>query len=172
MKLKENKYLVAGIIGLVSITGAYLYIQVNKILDYTLTYKGLRNVNFDKTGKVSFTIVYEYKNKANIDVTLDNQEYEVYINNQYLTTLTNFVPNVLKGSTPSTIEVNLNLTKDDFKKVKLNWLQVVLQPEKVEIKTLMKWKVKYGFLRFPVKYPYIVNLKEIISWYVPGINKL
>jgi hypothetical protein len=27
-------------------------------------------------------------------------------------------------------------------------------------------------LRFPVKYPYIVNLKEVISWYVPGINKL
>ena len=168
----QKKYWIAGLIGLVSVTGAYLYFQINKILDYTLNFKGIRNVKFDKNANISFTIQYEYQNKANIDVTLDSQEYEVYINNQYLTTLKNVIPNTLSGSKPSLIEVNLNITKDDFKKIKLNWVQLLLQPEKIEIKTIMKWKVRYGLLRFPFQYPYIVSLKEVISWYVPAINKI
>ena len=168
----EKKFWIAGLIGLVSVTGAYLYFQVQKILDYTLTFKGIRNVKFDKNANISFTIQYEYKNKANIDLTLDNQQYEVYINNQHLTTLTNFIPNKLSGSKTSLIEVNLNITKDDFKKINLNWLQLILQHEKIEIKTIMKWKIKYGLLRFPFQYPYTVSLKEVISWYVPAINKL
>jgi len=172
MNLKENKYWILGLLGLVTVTGVYMYSQINKILDYTLNFKGIRNIKFDKSSNISFTVVYEYKNKANIDITLDNQEYEIYINNQYLTTLTNFIPNVLKGGVASLIEVNVNFSKNDLKKIKLNWLQLVLQPEKVEIKTLMKWKVKYGILRFPVVYPYILNLKEIIGWYVPAINKV
>lgn len=167
----EKRMWIAGLIGLVSVTGAYMYYQVNKILAYTLEFKGTKNVKFDNKG-ISFTIWYEYTNKANISVTLAEQKYEVYINNQLLTTLTNFVPNTLVGGEPSIIEVNVNLTVADFKKVKLNLAQVLLDPKSVEIKTIMKWKVKYGILKFPISYPYILNLKQIIGWYVPAINKI
>jgi LEA14-like dessication related protein len=167
----EKRLWIAGLIGLVSVTGAYMYYQVNKILAYTLDFKGVKNVKFDNKA-VSFTIWYEYKNKANINVTLAEQEYEVYINNQYLTTLTNFVPNTLVGSEPSIIDVNVKLTLQDFKRLNLNYAQVLLAPKSIEIKTIMKWKVKYGILKFPVKYPYILNLKEILGWYIPAINKL
>jgi len=86
--------------------------------------------------------------------------------------LTNFVPNVLTGSQPSIIDVNVSLTADDFKKLKLNYAQLILAPKTVEIKTIMKWKVKYGIFKFPVTYPYILNLKQILGWIVPSINKL
>jgi hypothetical protein len=168
--VKNKKLLIAGIIGAVSITGAYLYLQVSKILSYTLNFKGIRNVTFDKTS-VKFQIFYEYLNKANIDITLAQQEYEIFINGQYLTTMTNFAPNILKGGSPSEIVINVNLTADDFKKVKLNLAQVLLRPSSVEIKTVMKWKVKYGFLKFPVTYPYIVSLKEVLGWYIPAVRK-
>jgi LEA14-like dessication related protein len=167
----EKRLWIAGLIGLVSVTGAYMYYQVNKILSYTLNFKGIKNVSFDNKA-VAFTIWYEYQNKANINITLAEQQYEVYINNQYLTTLTNFVPNTLVGGQPSVIDVNVKLTAQDFKKVNLNLAQVLLAPKSIEIKTVMKWKVKYGILKFPVSYPYIVNLKEVIGWYVPAINKL
>ena len=167
----EKRLWIAGLIGLVSVTGAYMYYQVNKILSYTLNFKGVKNVKVQKDG-VSFTMWYEYQNKANINVTLAEQKYDVYINNQYLTTLTNFVPNTLVGGQVSNIEVNVNLTLADFKKLNLNYAQLILAPKSVEIKTDMKWKVKYGIFKFPVSYPYIVSLKEVISWYVPAINKI
>lgn len=167
----EKRVWITGLIALVSITGAYMYSQVMKILDYTLDFKGMRDVKFDKNG-VSFKILYEYKNKANITITLATQEYDIYINNKYLTTLKSNIPNVLDGSKVSPILIDVNLTPADFKKVDLNLAQVLVAPKSVEIKTIMKWKVKYGILKFPVTYPYIVNLKEVIGWYVPAINKL
>lgn len=169
--VKNKKLLIAGLIGAVSLTGAYLYLQVSKILSYTLNFKGIRNVTYNKTG-IKFQIFYEYLNKANIDITLAKQEYEIFINGQYLTTMTNFAPNILKGGSPSEIEINVELTANDFKKVKLNIAQVLLRPSTVEIKTIMKWKVKYGILKFPVTYPYIVSLKEVLGWYIPAIRKI
>jgi hypothetical protein len=126
---------------------------------------------FAKNG-ISFKIWYEYKNKANITITLATQEYDVYINNKYLTTLTSNIPSVLDGSKVSNILIDVNLTPADFKKLDLNIAQVLVAPKSIEIKTIMKWKVKYGILKFPVTYPYIVNLKEVIGWYVPAINKV
>jgi len=167
----EKRLWITGLIALVSITGAYMYNQVSKVLSYTLNFVGLREVKLDKSG-VSFKMLYEYSNKANISVTIAQQEYEVYINGQYLTTLSNFAPNVLEGGSKSTIEINVSLTPEDFKKVKLNWVQVLLEPKSIEIKTIMKWKIKYGIVKFPVTYPYILNLKQIIGWYVPAIKKL
>jgi hypothetical protein len=32
----------------------------------------------------------------------------------------------------------------------------------------MKFKVKYGILKIPIKYEYPLTLKEIISWYLPN----
>jgi hypothetical protein len=167
----EKRVWITGLIALVSITGAYMYSQVMKILDYTLDFKGMRDVKFDNKG-VSFKIWYEYTNKANITITLATQEYDVYINNKFLTTLKSNIPNVLDGSKVSNILIDVNLTPEDFKKVDLNLAQVLVAPKSVEIKTIMKWKVKYGILKFPVSYPYIVNLKEVIGWYVPAINKI
>jgi LEA14-like dessication related protein len=167
----QKRLWIAGLIGLVSVTGAYMYYQVNKILDYTLNYKGIKNVKITKD-QISFTMWYEYQNKANITITLAEAKYDVYVENQYVTTLTNFVPNTLVGGQVSVIEVNVVLTKSDLAKLKLNYAQLILAPKSVEIKTDMKWKVKYGIFKFPVSYPYIVSLKEVISWYVPAINKI
>jgi len=167
----EKKLWIAGLIGLVSVTGAYMYYQVNKILNYTLNYKGIKNVKISKD-QISFTMWYEYQNKANISITLAEAKYDVYVENQYVTTLTNFVPNTLQGGQVSVIDVNVVLTKADLTKLKLNYAQLLIAPKSVEIKTIMKWKVKYGIFKFPVTYPYIVSLKEVISWYVPAINKI
>ena len=167
----QKRFWIAGLIGLVSVTGAYMYYQVNKILDYTLNYKGIKNVKITKD-QISFTMWYEYQNKANITITLAESKYDVYVENQYVTTLTNFAPTTLQGGQVSVIEVNVVLTKADLTKLKLNYAQLLIAPKSVEIKTIMKWKVKYGILKIPVSYPYIVSLKEVISWYVPVINKI
>jgi len=165
---KTNKRLwIAGLIGLVTITGAYLYFQVNKILTYTLKFKGVKNAKLEDGG-VSFTMWYIYRNTADISITLTDQKYDVFINNQYLTTLGNFVPNTLVGGVDSNIEINAKITKADFKKLKFNYADLFLSPKSPEIKTIMKWKVKYGIFNIPITYAYTITLKEIISGFTPA----
>jgi LEA14-like dessication related protein len=166
----QKKYAIGAAIGLVSVTGFILYTQIMKVLNYRLDFKGFKNVSANKNG-LSFIIVYEYENKAKIDITLAEQKYEIFIDGVYVTTLTNFAPNTLIGSKPSTIELNVNLTIDELKKAKVNWSKMILQPGQVQVDTIMRWKVKFGFLRIPYKYTYRVSLKEIIGWYAPIINK-
>ena len=169
--LKPKHYWIAGLIGAISLTGAYMYIQVRKVLNYTLRYIGMRDVKISTSG-VSVNFLYEYENKANIDVTLAEQEYEIYINGVYYTTLKNKAPQTLYGGKKSMIAVNMTLNyKEIGSKLKTNYLSLVASPQNIKILTKMKWKVKYGILKLPITYDYEVTLKEIISWYLPQNNQ-
>lgn len=172
MKLQKKHYIGMGI-ALVSISGALAYMQFKKIMNYSLVYKGVRNVTFNKD-KLSLTILYDYTNKANIDVTLEAQEYDVYIDNVFMTKMFNYAPNVLKASQTSEIAINvdLNLKELSTKLGKDIYARMLLDPKNVMIKFDMKWKVKLlGLIKLPVSYPYVVSLKEILSWYIPAIKK-
>ena len=163
----ERKYWIAGLIGAVTITGAYMYLQVKKVLDYTLKFLYARNVTIKTTG-VSADFIYEYVNKANIDITIARQEYEIYINGTYYTTLKNEVPQVLKGGNPSLVSFRLNLDyKDVGEKLKTNYLSLVALPQNVKILVKMKWRVKYGIIPVPISYDWELTLKDILSWYLP-----
>ena len=165
--LKPRHYWIAGLIGAISLTGAYMYIQVKKILSYTLNWVGVRDVKITTTD-ISMNFIYEYENKANIDVTLFEQEYEVFINGIYYTTLTNKAPQTLFGGKKSYIAVNLLLNyKEVAAKLKVNYLTLLTFPQNIKLLTKMKWKVKYGIIKIPITYPYEVTLKEVIGWYIP-----
>lgn len=168
----RTKYIIAGAIGVVSIAGALAYLQAKKIMNYTLKFMGIRMVTF-QNGMLKFNIYYDYTNKADIDVTLLEQEYDIYINDVFITTLKNYAPNTLKASQTSEIGIGVELNlKDLSKKIGKNYAQMVALPSQVKILTVMKWKVKVlGFIRIPVKYPYEVTLKEVLSWYAPNLIK-
>ena len=167
INLNKKYYWIAGLIGAVSLTGGYMYLQVKKILDYTLGFVGVSNVKAT-TQDISMTFKYEYQNKANIDITIVEQEYLIYINEVYIATLKNVVPNVLYGGKKSEINVDLKLNYKEVANIlKVNYLSLVALPQNVKIKTVMKWKVKYGLLKIPITYPYEVTLKEVLSWYIP-----
>lgn len=163
----ERKYWIAGLIGAVTITGAYMYLQVKKVLEYSLKFVATRNLTI-KTNGVSADFVYEYINKANIDVTLAKQEYDVFINGVFYTTLKNDVPNVLKGGQPSLVAFRMTLDyKEIGEKLKTNYLSLVALPQNVKILIKMKWKVRYGIIRVPISYDWELTLKEILNWYLP-----
>lgn len=165
--LQPKHYWIAGLIGAISITGAYMYIQVKKVLSYTLNFAGIRDVKIID-GQAKFNIIYDYENKANIDVILAEQEYDVFINDIYYTTLKNYASQNLLGGKKSVIAVAVNLDiKDISKTLKTNYLTLMALPQNVKILIKMKFKVKYGILKIPIKYDYTMTLKEIISWYLP-----
>lgn len=164
----ERKYLIATLIGAISLTGAYMYLQVKKILNYTLKSIGARNVTISATG-VTADFVYEYQNKADIDVTLATQEYEIFINGVYLTTLKNNNPTLLKGGQKSSIVVKMDLNyKEIANTLKTNYLTLIALPQNVKILTKMKWKAKYGIFKVPISYEWEVSLKEVMGWYLPN----
>ena len=91
-----------------------------------------------------------------------------------MTKMFNYAPNVLKASQTSEIAINvdLNLKELSTKLGKDIYARMLLDPKNVMIKFDMKWKVKLlGLIKLPVSYPYVVSLKEILSWYIPAIKK-
>lgn len=168
----KKRYFVAGAIGLVTVAGALGYLQYKKIMNYSLAFKGMKNVKLTKDS-LSFNIYYDYTNKADIDLTLQEQEYDIYVNDVFVTRLSNYAPNILVGGKTSEIGIAVNLDlKDISKKLGTDiYVKALTDPKNVIIKTEMKWKVKLlGFIKIPVKYPYIVSLKEILGWYFPKIK--
>jgi LEA14-like dessication related protein len=168
----KKKYVVAGALTLVSITGALAYLQYKKIMNYKLKMLGMRDVNITKD-KMQFNIIYDYKNEADIDVTLLQQEYDIYINDIFITKMYNFAPNVLKASQSSEIVIHVDLNFSEInKKLGKTYAQMILDPESVVIRTDMKWKVKLlGFLKIPVGYTMAYNLKTILGWYLKPYRK-
>jgi LEA14-like dessication related protein len=159
----EKKYVVAGLIGLVTITGATLYLQYQKLMNYTIS---LKRVKINKISLAGFDIdlFLNFENKSNLKFTIEKQKYDIYINNIYLTTLQNDKPNVVLPNSVSVLGMNL---KEDSKDVvgKLKSLITALATkDKVMVKFVTKMKVKFGFitLSFP-PFTYEDTLKNMMA---------
>ena len=66
--------------------------------------------------------------------------------------------------------VSLELKELD-KKLNTNYYKMITEPKSVNIKVVMKWKVRMGIFKIPVQYAWETNLKEILSWFIPAFKK-
>jgi len=148
-------------------TAVWLNKQIKKIQDYTLTFKTIKINSF--TQKVlDFNVFYDYKNNSDIDINLNEQEYDVYINGIFVTTLKNYAENTLKANTTSPLGFNVQLNLPEIhKKIKMNYFAMITMPENVKIRVVMRWKVRLGLIKVPVKYNWDITLKSILGWYLP-----
>jgi LEA14-like dessication related protein len=159
----QKKYIYAGLIGLVTITGATLYLQYQKLMNYTI---GLKKVKINKLTPTGFDIdlFLNFENKSNLKFTIEKQKYEVYINDVFLTTMRNDKPNVILPKSVSVLGMNL---KESNKEVadKLKKLVVAIATnDKTMVKIVTTMSVKFGFitLSFP-PYPYQDTLKNLMA---------
>ena len=102
----EKKYLVAGLIGLVTITGATLYLQYQKLMNYTI---GLKRVKINKLSLAGFDIdlFLNFENKSDLKFTIEKQKYAVYVNGVYLTTMVNDLPNEILPKSVNVLGMNM-----------------------------------------------------------------
>ena len=167
---RNKKIILATLGGLAVVGGIWIARQVKKMMNYTLTYKRIkpRTAN-QKT--LDFDVFFDYQNKADIDIKLSEQEYDVYVNDVYITTLKNYSENILKANSTSELGFNVNLNLPDLdKKIRTTYVKMLLEPKAV-VRIEMKWKVRFGFIKIPVKYTWVTNLKEILGWYLPVYRK-
>jgi len=170
--MKINKWAVFSIVG-VAVAGTALYVskQVKKMMNYTLTYKSIKVNKFTLT-TLDFNTYFDYKNNSDIDIKLAEQEYDIYVNDAYITTLKNYQENVLKANATSELGFNVNLNLPELdKKLRINYVKMLADPKAVKLRIEMRWKVRFGFLKIPISYTWNTNLKEILGWYLPMYRK-
>jgi len=157
---KQKTYLIAAILGTISIFAAGAYLQIKKMTNNVI---GFNKVQIKKISLnlIDFDLFLNYTNNSDIKFTLRKQTYDLFINNIYITTISNSVDNVINKNSVSVIGVNVAFNpKDVYKKLDLNLLS---DPSKIMIKLDMKIKVKVGFISVTIPYIYEDTLKNMMG---------
>ncbi len=159
----QKKYVVAGLIGLVTITGATLYLQYQRLMNYTI---GLKKVKINKLSLAGFDIdlFLNFENKSGLKFTIEKQKYDIYINNIYLTTLQNDIPNVILPNSTSVLGMNMKESSKDVVGKLKSLITALASSDKVMVKFVTKMKVKLGFvsISFP-PFTYQDTLKNMMA---------
>jgi len=157
---KQKTYLIAAILGTISIFAAGAYLQIKKMTNNVI---GFNKVQIKKISLnlIDFDLFLNYTNNSDIKFTLRKQTYDLFINNIYITTISNSVDNVINKNSVSVIGVNVAFNpKDVYKKLDLNLLS---DTSKIMIKLDMKIKVKVGFISVTIPYIYEDTLKNMMG---------
>jgi LEA14-like dessication related protein len=161
--MKNKKYIIAGLIGLVTISGAFAYLQYQKLMDYVLGFKGIK-IKGIMPALFDFDIILSFKNNSNIKFTLVSQSYEVYINNVYLTTMLSNNGQLIEANAESLITLNVRFNpKEALQRLKITATTLVTDTSKIQIKVVTKLKVKYGVITATIPYTYENNLKSMMA---------
>lgn len=159
----QKKHIIAGLIGLVTISGATLYLQYKRLMNYTI---GLNRLKINKLSLqgLNLDIFLNFNNKSTLKFTIEKQKYDVFVNNVYLTTLENNLPNNIAPNSTSVIGVNIDV---DRKLIALRLRDAILtfaNTDKTIVKIVTKLKVKYGIfsISFP-PYTYQDTLKNMMA---------
>jgi LEA14-like dessication related protein len=109
---------------------------------------------FDKN-EIVMDVFMKFTNRSNLAVTLTEQEYDIYANGVYLTTVVNKAPNTIQANSTSSVGARISFNPAVIiSKGILNPLELFTTPKKLKIKTVMKYKIKV--LAFSVPIPEIV----------------
>lgn len=79
----KKKYLIAGIIGLVTITGALAYLQYKKLMDYVISIKSI-NIKEFSVDLLIIDLYLNYQNKSTLGFDITSQTYNIYLDNSFV----------------------------------------------------------------------------------------
>jgi LEA14-like dessication related protein len=137
-----------------TIAGLWLYRQLKKMEDYGLDFKNII-VRKISTSEFIFDLYMIFTNKSNLGVTLAKQEYDIYANNVFISTVKNNTPNDIKPKSESEIGMRIDVNPIDMlTKIGANPIELIANPKKIKIKIVMKYKIKILF--FDVSIPEII----------------
>jgi LEA14-like dessication related protein len=131
---------------------AYKWIekQLIKMEDYELDFQKLVVRKFDKN-QIIMDVFMKFTNRSNLAVTLTEQEYDIYANGIYLTTVVNKAPNTIQANSTSSVGARIDFNPAEIiAKGILNPLELLKSPKNLKIKTVMKYKVKVLFFSVPI----------------------
>jgi LEA14-like dessication related protein len=160
---KQKKYAVAALLAVVSIAGAAAYLQYKKIMEYTLTFRSVKIKRVSLT-TFDFDLYFNLENKADISYTIESQSYDVYLNNIFVTRLSNQVATRIAARAVSPLGLNVKFNPQQaLQKLGFNITSMIKGNDKLTIKIDMKLKVKVLGLPINIPYVYEDTLKNMMS---------
>lgn len=164
MEIKNKKwlYIGAGVLGL----GALAYYQYTKLMDFKLGLKSAR-VNKIGAGGIDLDLFFNFTNKSAVKVDVISQSYDVYLNDIFVSTLSNSLANTIQPKATSVVGVNVRLSQSELadlgKRLKGGLLSLLnVGAIKVKIKEHIKMKVA-GFIPYTLNYTYETTIKEMMT---------
>lgn len=162
MKPEVKKWLIVGGLGVVSIALAIGYLQYKKIMNYVLKFKSVKIKKINEK-IVDFDLFLFFTNKSDAKFTISEQEYKVYLNDQYVTKLVNSANAIILPKSDSVVGVNVTFQpKEVLDILKQNIFSIITTPEKFTLKVDMKFKVSVYGIKVSIPYTYISTIKELI----------
>jgi LEA14-like dessication related protein len=159
----QKKHLVAGSIALVTITGAFVYMQYKKLMEYTLGFKSMK-VKKVSLNEIVLDVFLLFNNPSKLKFDITEQEYKVFINNQFVSDAVNYSTNKIEPKSSSVLGVNIKFNPSTVLKVlKLNWTDILLNPAQSKIKIEMKFKVKLYLIPITIPYVYELTFQELVG---------
>jgi len=86
MSLTKRQKIIAGSLAAISVIAAFAYVQVQKAIDYVMTYKYF-TVDKISLNVVSFNLVFNLLNKSKFRYTIKEIVTDVYVGDQFITLL-------------------------------------------------------------------------------------
>jgi LEA14-like dessication related protein len=162
MKL-EKKHYIAGAIALVTITGAALYLQYKKLMNYCISIKNVK-INSLSLSKADFNLFLNFKNNSDLKIDIVSQDYTAYLNDKEIAQVSNPKAQIISPKSISEIGVNIVFNPSKL----LGTVGALAQnfafsPEKVILKVKCKLKVKLYIFTFNIPYEYVTSVKDLMS---------
>lgn len=160
----ERKHIIIGLISLVSISGALLYLEYKKLMDYAIKFKSVVVKKVSLT-KVNFDLFLYFTNKSNLKITIKNQNYTIYVNDKPVSTVQNSSGNLIKPrSTDNIVGVNVQFNPQTvYRASGLTSLEALAKAGSIKLKFDIKLGVSLYGIAFNIPYVYETTLKELIS---------
>ena len=156
-----NKYLIAGVIATITITGALAYLQYKKLMNYIIKVK-TAVVKTITANLLDLDLTLDFENKSNISFEIKSQEYEVYIDNKFISKINNIKPVFIKAKSNSDIFVNIKVNPTKVgTRFKLEDLGKLLDLQNVKIKIIGKMKVKLYAFTINIPFNFETTIKEL-----------
>lgn len=160
MKIKKT-HVIAGLIGLVTITGAFLYYQYTKIMDYVIKFKGIKLHVFGMDG-VMFDLILSFTNNSDLSFKIVSQKYKIYLNDKFVSEASSDKEQQIAAKGTSDIAVNVKFSPRSIMNA-VNVNEFLLSKQNINLKVDIKVKVALGPIKIGIPYVYQTSLKEIMS---------
>ena len=154
MKKSWKYVLLAAFAGVTVTTAIWLRKQYAKLMKNTYELKSFL-IKKASMQSVTMSVVYAYNNTMDIDINLVGQEYKIYVDDRFVTTIKSDVPVILKANAVTDIPLDITVDpKDLYGKFKDNLFKALTQKQKLKIRMDSTFRVKLGIFTIPVPYPY------------------
>lgn len=162
MKL-EKKHIVAGVIGIVSISAAVLYWQYKKLMDYCISLNKVMLKEFNLS-TANIDLYLNFKNNSAIKLDIISQEYSVSINDKEVVKAGNSNSLSVQPNSTSVLSVNIGFSPSKLINI-IGGLakDIVLNPQSVNVTINVKVKVKLWAFTISIPYEFKSTLKDMLA---------